>query len=134
MAKTKKNERVVISKAYLNLLEARAQFLDDLFSFPGELTISVSDFADYERLEKGSHKIDPDDAPYEEQREKAERMATKKKKKTVVKTKKSGSTRASKIVRGPSRECSVCGKPGHNKRSHKLGGKLSKRTRGFDLS
>lgn len=40
-------------------------------------------------------------------------MASKKKKKKT------------KIKRGPSRKCAVCGKRGHNKRSHEPGGKLA---------
>jgi hypothetical protein len=57
--KKKRIEKVVISRAYYDVLDAKSTMLDDIFSADGAL-IGQNDFKDYDRLMRAYDKLDAD--------------------------------------------------------------------------
>ena len=72
--KTKKSRRVVVSEAYLGLLQEKAEMLDSIFQVNDDsseqiATIAPSDFKKVCEFQKRFDKIDTDEIEYVEPKE-----------------------------------------------------------------
>jgi len=61
----KKQNKVVIDEAYLEILREKSEFLDSIFGEEERAVIAPDDFKHYQKLEKALNKINTGDEPYE---------------------------------------------------------------------